>query len=67
MSDDRTVKKITNWKPIAPRHVGRPKLRWKEDVRNDLKAMKVENWKKLAQDRNKWKGIIEQAKTHIEL
>jgi hypothetical protein len=50
MPDDRTVKKITNWKPIAPRHVGRPKLRWEEDVRNDLKAMKVQYWKKFAQD-----------------
>jgi hypothetical protein len=59
MPDDGTVKKITNWKPTAPRHIGRPKLRWEEDVRNDLKAMKVQNWKKLTQDRNKWKGIIE--------
>jgi hypothetical protein len=65
--DDRRMKKITNWKPIVPRHIGRPKLWWEEDVRNDLKAMKVQNWKKLAQDRNKWKGIIEQAKSHIEL
>jgi hypothetical protein len=53
--------------PIAPRHIGRPKLRWEEDARNDLKAMKVQNWKELAQDRNKWKGIIEQTKTHVEL
>jgi hypothetical protein len=42
-------------------------LRWEEDVRGDLKVMKVLNWKKLAQDRNRWKGIIEQAKTHVEL
>jgi hypothetical protein len=67
MPDDRTVKKITIWKPIAPRHIERPKLRWEEDVRDDLKAMKVQNWKKLAQDRNKWKGIIEQDKTLVEL
>jgi hypothetical protein len=67
MPDDRMVKKITNWKPMAPRHIGRPKLRWEEDVRNDLKAIEVQNWKKLVQDRNKWKGIIEQAKTHMEL
>jgi hypothetical protein len=67
MPDDRTVKKITNWKPVAPRHIGRPELRWKEDVRNDLKVMKGQNWKKLAQSRNKWKGIIEEAKTHVEL
>jgi hypothetical protein len=67
MPDDRTVKKITNWKPTAPRHIGRPKVRWEEDVRNDLKAMKVQNWKKLAQGINKWKGIIERAKTHVQL
>jgi hypothetical protein len=60
------VKKI-NWKPIAPRHSGRPKLRWAEDVRNDLNVMKVQNWKKLSQDRNKWKGIIQQAKTNVKL
>jgi hypothetical protein len=67
MPDGRTVKKITNWKPIAPRHIGRPRLRWEEDVRNDLKAMKVQNLKKRTQDTNKWKGIIEQAKTHVQL
>jgi hypothetical protein len=67
MPDDRTVKKITNWKPIVPRHIGRSKLRWEEDVGNDLKAMRVQNWKKLVQGRNKWKGIIEQAKTRLEL
>jgi hypothetical protein len=65
--DDRTVKKITHRKPVAPRHIGRRKLRWQEDVRNDLKAMKFQNWKKFAHDRNKWKGVIEQAKTHVEL
>jgi hypothetical protein len=27
---------------IAPRHIGRPKLRSEEDVRNNLKAMKVQ-------------------------
>jgi hypothetical protein len=42
MPDDRTVKKI-NWKPIAPRHIGRPKLRWEEDVRNDLRLMMVQS------------------------
>jgi hypothetical protein len=67
MPDDRMVKKITNWKLITPRHIGRQKLRWEEYVRNNLKVMKVQNWKKLTQDRNKWKGIIEQAKTHVEL
>jgi hypothetical protein len=67
MPENRTVKKIKNWKSRAPRHIGRPKLRREDDVRNDLKVMKVQNLRELAQDRSKWKGIIEQAKTHVGL
>jgi hypothetical protein len=37
------------------------------DVRNDLKKMGVKNWKQRVQERNQWKEIIEQAKTHKEL
>jgi hypothetical protein len=29
--------------------------------------MKIVNWKRCAQDRNKWESIVEQAKTHTEL
>ena len=34
-----TVKKIYRWKPFTRRPVGRPKSRWEDDVRNDLKKM----------------------------
>jgi hypothetical protein len=46
--------------------VGRPKIRWEEDVKADIK-MKVPNWKITAQDRTKWKGVVEMAKTLREL
>jgi hypothetical protein len=45
MSEERVVKKINNWKPIASRSIGRPKNRWDNNVRNDLKIMRVYNWK----------------------
>jgi hypothetical protein len=35
-------------------------------VRNDLRKMGVKNWKQRAQQRKKWKEIIERAKTHKE-
>jgi hypothetical protein len=38
-----------------------------DDVRNDLKKMGAKNWKQRVQERNQWKEIIEQAKTHKEL
>jgi hypothetical protein len=46
---------------------GRPKLRWEDDARNDLRKMGVKNWKQRVQERKQWKEIIEQAKTHKEL
>jgi hypothetical protein len=67
MSKERVVKQINNWKPIASRPIGRPKNRWDDDVRNYIKIMKVNNWKECAKDRNKWKSIVEWAKTLREL
>jgi hypothetical protein len=67
MPEERVVKKIDNWKPIASRPIGSPKNRWDDDVRNYIKIIKVNNWKEYAKDRNKWKAIVERAKTLTEL
>ena len=45
---------------------GRPRVRWEDDVRNDLRKMGVTSWKQRMQERKQWKEIIEQAKTHKE-
>jgi hypothetical protein len=55
------------WKPITRRPVGRPKSRWEDDVRNDLKKMKLIKWTGQVQDRLKWKDIVEKTKTLPEL
>jgi hypothetical protein len=34
-----------------------------DDVRKDIGRLKVPNWKTLAQDRRRWKGLVEKAKT----
>jgi hypothetical protein len=39
-------------------------VKWKDDVKQDLKIMIAYNWKKQAESRNEWKQIFEQAKTH---
>jgi len=46
---------------------GRPKHRWDDDVRNDLRRMKLHKWSEQAQDRLEWKKIVEKAKTLHEL
>jgi hypothetical protein len=34
-----------------------------DDVRKDIQKLKVPNWKTLAQDRGKWRELVEKAKT----
>jgi uncharacterized protein YneF (UPF0154 family) len=67
MPDGRVANSIYKCKQYAKRLKGRPRLRWEDDVRNDLKKMGVKNWKQRVQEKNQWKEIIEQAKTYKEL
>jgi hypothetical protein len=53
--------------PFTSRSVGRPKSRWEDDVRNDLKKMKLIKWIEQVQDHLKWKAIVEKAETLSEL
>jgi hypothetical protein len=61
------VRKIYKWQPPATRSVGRPKNRWDDDVRNDLRKMKLHKWSGQAQDFLEWKKIVEKTKTLYEM
>jgi hypothetical protein len=52
MDTTRTVKKLTEWEPCSSRAVGRPRLRWLDQVEDDLKKMKVRNWREKCKDRS---------------
>jgi hypothetical protein len=54
--------KIFESKPEGRRTVGRPRLRWQDDVENYLRVMKVKRWRKKAQNREEWASIIKEAK-----
>jgi hypothetical protein len=47
MDTSRSANMIFEWKPTGRRSVGRPRLRWLDDVCDDLKVLKVRNWKEL--------------------
>jgi uncharacterized coiled-coil protein SlyX len=49
---------------MGTRPVGRPRQRWQEDVMEDLKRLKVKNWKETAKDRRTLRDLAETAKTH---
>jgi len=36
-------KRVRNWKPMSIRPQGRPKKKWEEDIRNDMKKLKIKN------------------------
>ena len=61
MAEDNIVQKIKKWKPMSERPIGRPKTRWKDDVLEDIKSINTCNWKKVAQNRDSWKKVVEQA------
>jgi hypothetical protein len=46
--------------------LGRPKNRWEDDVKSDIKRMKI-NWKDCIRNRIKGKKLVEKAKTSLKL
>ena len=64
MYKERMVNRRTEWRTIAIRRIGRQGSRWEEDVREVLGKMKIQNWSKMAIDRETPKIIGRQAKTH---
>jgi hypothetical protein len=61
---NKNSKKLTEWEPCSSRPVGRPRLRWVNQVEEDLKRMKVRNWREKCKDRSSWNKIVKQAKTY---
>jgi hypothetical protein len=64
MENTRNARRITEWKPYKTRTAGRPRLRWMDQVEEDLRKMKIVNWRKKIENRQVWNRIVEQTKTH---
>ena len=45
MDQARPHRTLLNWKPMGTRPVGRTRQRWQEVVTEDLKKLKIKNWK----------------------
>jgi hypothetical protein len=67
MPEERMLEKVYRRKPMIRRPLGRPKNRWEDDIRNDIKKLKIKNWTNCIQDRKNWKLYVEKAKTFREL
>jgi len=67
MDQARQTRKLLDWKTVGTRLVRRTRQRWQEDVMEDLKKLKIKNWKETAEDRRTWRDLAEKAKPHKRL
>ena len=62
MGDDRLPKRTTELLEQSRRRRGRPRLRWEDCVKRDVrKTGEEEEWKTKTRDRGEWKGISDEA------
>jgi hypothetical protein len=66
MDEDRMPKKILT-QLEGTRRRGRHRKGWREEVERDLQVSGVRRWRELVIDREKWRGIVRQAKAHSGL
>jgi hypothetical protein len=66
MNETRTVKKIFEEKLGGRRGRGRPRLRWIDDVEDDLRSMGTKRWRIKVMDKVEWASIITDAKAKLK-
>jgi transcription termination factor 2 len=64
MEDSRMPKRVMSEKIYTWRMRGRPKVRWLDDVQEDLREMEIEGWRRKAQNRDQLRQITQEAKAH---
>lgn len=62
MTEKRFPKQIMEGCPHGERGRGRPRLQWMDNVKVDLRSLGVRPWRGTAEDRSKWRRIVEEAK-----
>jgi hypothetical protein len=60
MGEERKVYKILVGKPEGKRPLGRPRRRWEDGIRMDLREIGwgSVDWMQLAQDRDQWRAVV---------
>jgi hypothetical protein len=60
MGEERKVYKVLVGKPEGKRPMGRPRRRWEDGIRMDLREIGwgVVDWIRLSQDRDRWRAVV---------
>jgi hypothetical protein len=66
MNENRSVKKIFKRKLEGRRGRGRHRLRWINDVEDDLRKLCVKRWRTNALDREEWASVRREAMAKLK-
>ena len=60
IEEGRGVHKVLVRKPEEKRQLGRPRLRWEDNIKMDLEEVGrgCGDWMELAQDRDRWRSLV---------
>ena len=59
MGEGRGVHRVLMGKPEGKRALGRPRRRWKDNIKMDLREGEGGgDWMELAQDRDRWRALV---------
>jgi len=60
MGEGRGVYRVLVGKPEGRRPMGRPRHRWEDNIRMDLREVGhwCVDWMKLAQERDRWRALV---------
>jgi hypothetical protein len=60
MWEGRSVYRVLVGRPAGKRPLGRPRRRWKDNIKMDLREIEIDgaNWIQLAQDRVQWRPCV---------
>jgi hypothetical protein len=64
MDETAMPKRVLKGKVYAKRRVGRPRIRWLDDMADDLRRMGTRSWMEKARNRDQWRRIVKEAKAH---
>jgi hypothetical protein len=67
MDNSRIPKKVLDGKFNGRRPVGRPRLRWEDNIRRDSLLLSIRGWRRWAGDRVIRKRTVEKARTRCGL